>query len=383
MSRDKREIPVTPAKNPVAAYWAKRLGLTPPELHQKTWDAANFATVAAITSGGIVSVQSPLRSLIASLSLHGTFLPPSAANVGFLSFMQTLYRGTAMSLKGSVARTVYVTGVKNNKPVEVVSEEYSSSLLREEELMQERGVKKLSKEKLGFVASASFGDMLVNQVPGSYSTLQKIPGLMPKDFKWYTPNNFYHLMKGGFVPGYMGGLVNFAALCVLEGHVANALPIKNKKAKHFFAGALSGSAAAFFSYPFAVACDYTIVRATITDGQLTSRTTLSVVKELFDSFKSNPKQAAQTFFGNAAKQLPIRMALTAMIYSIISGVGETLGTEPLKRVVPLEYQPGGNPQGFFGKFSEQRLICEEVSSAEDTHSSTQTTPTQVTPKGPN
>ncbi|STX44809.1 Uncharacterised protein [Legionella donaldsonii] len=374
MGREKREAPTMQAQNTLRAKWAGMFGLTRQEWHQMTWNALNFTTVAAITSGSIALVQSPARTALAHLSMNGTFMPPGTTpNIGFLSIVRTLYAGTTMSLKGSAVRTAYVTGVKGNKPVEGLSEE-AASLIREEELIQEGRAKQLSKQKMGFVVSATLGDMFVTQVPGTYTTLRKIPGLLPENFKFTKPANILQAMKAGFLPAYLAGLTNYTSLLVIEPYIARNLRIQDKKAQHFVAGAISGSMAAFFAYPFAVACDYTVVRTTVnSEGRLSTRSTLSIAQEIINTVKSNPKQAMYSFFGNAAKQLPIRMGLTAMIYSIVSGVGETLGTEPLKAIVPERFQPGNNSQGFFAK----PPVTEEGSSVGNTQ-----VPPQETPKGP-
>ncbi|MFW2571820.1 hypothetical protein [Legionella sp. 29fVS95] len=383
MSREKREVPTTQAQSTLRAKWAGMFGLTRQEWHQMTWNALNFTTVAAITSGSIALVQSPARTALAHLSMNGTFMPPGTTpNIGFLAIMRTLYAGTTMSLKGSAVRTAYVTGVKGNKPVEGLSEE-AASLIREEELMQEGRMKQLSKQKMGFVASATFGDMCVTQVPGTYTTLRKIPGLLPENFRFSKPANIFQAMKAGFIPAYLAGLTNYTSLLVMEpyiaGYMAKNLRIEDRKAQHFLAGAVSGSLAAFFAYPFAATCDYMVVRTSVTNqGILSSRSTLSIAQEIAKTVRDNPKQAMHTFFGNAAKQLPIRMGLTAIIYSIVSGVGETLGTEPLKAVVPERFQPGNNSQGFFAKPSASEDVSSSVkntpSSVANTDSSTKETP---------
>lgn len=355
MAKEKNENSPTTASvtaNPTAK-WSRFWGFSSQELHQISWNTLNFTTVAAATSAGIVAVQSPTKTLLVNLTKNGSFMPSFSG--GALAFFRALYAGTSASLSSSAARTIYVTGAKSNKPIELASEE---------ELVKETGKKEFSKAKLGYIMSAAFGDLLVTQIPESLSTLKKVPGLIPPTFKWYTLNNAYQLMTGGFTARYVSGMVNFSSLCLLEGHIANCLPFENGKTKHFLAGALSGSTAAFFSYPFSVFKDYTIVQATITNGQLANKSTLSIIKDMTHAFQSNPKQVMGSFFLNAVKQMPIRMGLTGMIFSIVSGVSETLGPEPLKSVVPERFQPSVAKKGFFGGSTQRDKIAEATPTKE-------------------
>ena len=65
-----------------------------------------------------------------------------------------------------------------------------------------------------------------------------------------------------------------------------------------------------------------------------------VLKSWVQVLQKNPK--------SVGAQLIIKMGLTGLIFAIVSGVGEYLGKEPLKAVVPeLEPKRAISPQRFF------------------------------------
>ncbi len=341
-------------------------GFSPEQVHQMAWNFTNFTTVAGVTSASIVAVQSPAKTFLVNLTKNGTAMPVYSG--GTFGFIRALYVGTGASLSGSVARTAYVTNAKNHKPVEVISEE----------VVREEG--RISKAKMGYVATAAIGDVAVTQIPESLSFLKKIPGLLTTNFKWYTPSNAYQLMSGGFGARYTSGIVNFTALCLVEDIIAQSLPISDKKTRHFFAGAFSGVTAAVFSYPFTAIKDLTLVRTTVSPaGQISIPSASAVAKELVNDFKENPLQVAKTALGNTGKQLLVRAPLTATIFGIISFVGESMGPEPLKEIVPERFQPSAarNPQGFFGGSSPRVEIVED---APEEQAAPETPVTNSTPK---
>ena len=56
-------------------------------------------------------------------------------------------------------------------------------------------------------------------------------------------------------------------------------------------------------------------------------------------FWSSPKSSATFFIKNAATQLPLRVLSTASVFSIVAGVSNILGPEPLAKVVAPQYIP--------------------------------------------
>lgn len=298
--------------------------------HQLGWDAANFLTTTGITCLSIVAIQSPVKTVLTSVMKNGTFLPP--VNGGIASVCQVLYRGTSKSITGSAMRTAYIEGAKEAKPQD------DSSL-----------------KNAGYVLSISMGELAVTQVTESLSTLEKAD-IVPKKFDWKTRHNFTNLMKCGFTPRYMSAIVNLGSLCVLSQNIAQIMPTQDKKLASAMGGAASGMIAGVGSYPFAALKDYILVQTTVQNGKLATVNELNVVKEMLGMLKDNPKLAMKKFGETAAKQLPMRMALTAIIFSIVSGLSETLGSEPLKAVVPeLEPKPSANRLGFFSNASESNM----------------------------
>ncbi|KTC79034.1 hypothetical protein [Legionella cherrii] len=377
----KFDSPVVPVTKPVAPA-PKPVSVTPPpgkkggsfpawipsleQVHQGLWSGLNFSTVALFTSGAIVSIQSPIKTVLVNLTKDKTILPPSACQAGKLGMIRALYAGTSASLSGSLIRTGYVTGAKGgSKPVE--------EAILKDEAGKEEG-KKYATAGLGYVMAMALGDIGATQISESLSTLQKA-GILPKNFKWKTVPNAWNLMMGGFAPRYVSGMVNFGALCVLEEVIAKNLP--DHKGKHFTAGMLSGMSAAFFAYPFTVFKDYTLVRSTVTaEGNLKSASSLKLTKDLFFAFISSPGASAKSFGEMALKQVPIRMGLTGVIFALVAGVGEAMGQEPLKKVVPEEYQPSSSPgrsrHALFATKTETTPRIEELHEDTDEQTKTQT-----------
>ena len=325
------------------------------------WSFANFTAVATMTSASIVAVQSPAKTFLVNLTKNGTAMPVYSG--GVFGFVRTLYTGTGASLSGSVLRTTYVTNTKNNKPVEVMSEE----------MVKEEG--KITKGKMGYVLAAAAGDVAITQIPESLSTLRKVDGLLPKNFKWYLPYNIYHLGSGGLGAKYGSAGANFMFLCVGEEYFAKKIDLKDKKINHLVAGGLSGASAAVFAYPFTVLKDLTLVKASVSpEGQVSIPSTSTVMKGMVKDFKEAPMQVAKTVVTNSAKQLAVRAPLTATIFGIISFVGECLGPEPLREVVPERFQPSTakNPHGFFG--SSPRVETVEEDPVKEATSTSTTTP---------
>lgn len=314
-------------------------------VHQFSWQLSNFSIVACVTSASIVVFQSPVKTMLLNLSSNGTFVP--AYSGGVWGFMKALYAGTSASLSGSAVRTVYVTGAKNGKPVE-------------ESLIKEEGKKELSSAKLNYVMSMALGDILVTQIPESLSQLRKVPGLLPQDFKWYSIHNGRRLLLGGFTPRYCSGIVNFASLCLLEEEIVKLMSLQNKEAAHFIAGAFSGVAAAFFSYPFTGFKDHLMVRAKVENGLLYNANAYAAFKEFAYSLRAAPTECLKSLGTNAMKQLPLRMGLTSVIFSLVAGVGSVLGNEPLKLIVPEKYQPVSvtdTPQSFFNCVKRSNVVA--------------------------
>ncbi|CEG58437.1 hypothetical protein [Legionella fallonii] len=332
-------------------------GYTPTQIKGTAWDCANLATVTFLTSTSIAALQSPFKAWILNLSKDGSF--SSAYKGGVFGFVRAAYSGYTASLSSSAIRSAYVTGAKNNRPVELMTE----GMAKEENLVvKDEGLKKaLFRAKMGYVTVAALGEIFVTQIPESLSLLRKIPRLLPPNFKWYTLNNAYQLMSGGFMARYLSGVVSFTSLCIIEDQIAEALPIKDKKTKHFMAGALSGAIAATCSYPFAAFKDYTLVRATVNNGKLVNKKATSIIVDMTKQFWTSPKEVANSVVIHALKQLPLRIALVAGIFGTVGFVNETCGPAPLDEVIPERFRPSStrNQNCFFSN-SSSSVVIEEV-----------------------
>ncbi|EHL32823.1 hypothetical protein [Legionella drancourtii] len=351
--QNKPEKPVAP-KNPQEPV------PSPKAISPSPWEFANFIVVAGTTSAAVIGVQSPVKTLLMNLSKHNTLLPNTYSG-GTLSFFKALYAGTNTSIKGSAARTAYVTSTKENKPTETVLNE---GLIKEENIVED-GIKPNHRVSPGYVASAALGDTAVTQIPESLSQLKKVPGLLPANFKWYTPYNAYKLMSNGFGFRYSAGLINFMCMLQFENEIARRLPINDTVKKHSLAGALSGATAAFFAYPFAAYKDYLLAQTTVNNkGLLINARSSIVIKDIINNLTNDPKKALLQVFDNTKKQLPIRMALTATIFAIISGTEKILGPEPLTKIVPEQYRPSATSPRFFAMSKTAEVRPPEASNTE-------------------
>ncbi|MFA6301783.1 MAG: hypothetical protein WC627_01445 [Legionella sp.] len=320
----------------------KITNITSIDMQNAAWKAANFSTVAFVTSATIIAVQNPFKSVLVNLSKSGTFLPPSSG--GLLGLGRALYAGTSASASSSLLRTGYVTGTKT-----IVNPDESR---KDDSLMiRSQNSKKINIQTGGLVACMAFGDVFVTNISDSLSQLRKVPGLLPTNFNWKVPHNAAQLLKTGFGARYLGGMVNFTALCFLENEVSKKMPFEDQKVNHFAAGTASGMAAAVISYPFSAFRDHLLVQSKVESGLLYTESAYTTVKTLFNSLLINPTNALKEFGKVAAKQAPLRMCLTGIVFGLVAGVGEAMGSEPLKAVVPEEYQPVSGARSSHGFFS--------------------------------
>ncbi|MDR3503382.1 MAG: hypothetical protein P4L79_12465 [Legionella sp.] len=326
--------PTTPANTDEQQKQLPQSGTRPIKIPPAVWHAGNFLTVAGATNIAILGVQSPTKTLLARMAAQAPAVPPVSG--GTFGFFRALYAGTKTSLYGSAARTTYVTTTKNNRPTESFVGE---SIIREE-TTREEPLRPAQKIPFTYTMHAAFWDMVITQIPDSLTQMKKTPGLLPTNFKWYTPHNTQALLSNGISARYASGVISFTAMLQFETWMANQLNMQNSTYKHATAGAISGAFGALAAYPFASLKDLTLARTKVSpSGQLINETTYNVIKSLYSDFYQNPLQATKTFITYSGKQIPLRMALSAMIFSIIAGVGEKLGPYPLAKMVPQEYQP--------------------------------------------
>lgn len=279
--------------------------------HQAIWKGLNVVTSASVTSFAVVLAQSPFKTILLSINKDGTLLPYISG--GSLSVCRFLYRGTSVSLLGSLFRTTWFTGTKSN------SDDQLSTIPL--------------KIRFEYVMVMSLGDILVTQIHESLSQLKKIDQMLPADFKWKTRHNMWHLMSGGFAPRYLSGMISFTAICLLEDKLARCISVSRRAdVNHLVAGALSGMIAAFCSYPFSSLKDTILLQSRVHDGQLITQSTISVMKMIWQDYQKNPHKMMDEIWQKGKMALPARMALSGLVFSIIAFTGETLGKEPLKSI---------------------------------------------------
>lgn len=301
------------------------------------WHAANFATIALATSAGVVAVQSPIKTMLVSLAQNNTVVP--AFKGGILGCVRMLYSGSRAAFGSSSMRSAYTTGAKL-KPGETI---------REEGCIEESHAEK---NAISHVVNAAIGEVLVCQIPASLADCRKA-NILPQNFKWNTPYNVAQLLKGNFPIKCLSSGVSFYSLCVIEpkyaGLLAENAPYLPSDASRFVSGAFSGMTAAIATYPLAAFIDYTQVRAQVKDGRLVNKSPLSSFNDLAKLFVADPKGSAAACCSNALKQIPLRMLSTGAIFGVVAYVGNLLGEEPLRAVVPEKFipSPGQNLNSFF------------------------------------
>jgi hypothetical protein len=321
-----KDAPASSASQSVASY-----APSAETLSFSDWQAANWIAVIATTSIAIALVQTPLNSVMINYIKHSQAIPPSIEpRSGFLAAAQTLYAGLGANFAGSGARTAYVTGARKinatekGEPLGIEDTAHSVSSVRE----KSRPTKSFFRD-FGYVGLISLGDVLVTQVPETKALLINAK-VIDKKFNLKTSHNLFKLGATGFFARFSGGLVNFTALCVVEGVYARNMPFDDDRVNHFLAGAASGMTAAIFSYPCSYYRDYLISKAFAEDGKLQVPSALSLVDDLRSHIKKvglsvTAKQAAKEF----AVQAPLKMARTGATFALISGIAAVMGEEPL------------------------------------------------------
>lgn len=341
--------PTTPANTDKQQKQVPQSGSSPIKMTPAVWHTSNFLTVAGATNIAILGVQSPIKTLLARMAAQAPIIPPVSG--GTFGFFRALYAGTKASIYGSAARTTYVTTTKNNRP----NESFVGESVIREESVREESFRPTQKIPFTYTMHAAFWDLAITQIPDSLSQMKKTPDLLPAGFKWYTPHNTQALLLNGFSTRYISGIINFTAMLQFEAWMANQLNMQNSTSKHATAGAVSGAFGALAAYPFASLKDLTLARTKISpSGQLINETTYNVLKSLYSDFYQNPKQAMKTFITYSGKQIPLRMALSAVIFSLIAGVGEQLGPYPLAKMVPQEYQPDAEAINSYSFFASKK-----------------------------
>jgi hypothetical protein len=302
--------------------------------------AANFATVALVTSASVVAVQSPLKTLTLRLSLGKDvqLMPIFSREAGFaaglLGGLRTLWTGTTTSLCSRAVSTGYLTGAKSTQPNEV-SEKDSSP--------------KKTHAGVSLVGIA-LGGVIVTQIPSSLVDYKKI-GILPPGFNWRTRHNMFELLKGNLGVKWLQSVGLFYSLCVLEDKYATILaPSLPPLMTPFASGALSGVSSTLLTYPVTLFIDSTSVKTTVNkEGKLINMGPRQHANYLINVFWENPRESLLDFSSNAAKQIPLRALSSAISFSIIAGVAKLLGEKPLQAIIPSKPTSpvGHNKNAFF------------------------------------
>lgn len=289
-------------------------------MHHFAWSGLNFVTVSGLTSAAVLSVKSPIQTMVLTLMKESVLIPGNV--VGMYSCAKFLYAGTRAQLAGAGARTAYLTEAKDVKPAD-----------------EARHI------QTAYVMGIAWGELLVTQPSEALSTFNKAR-ILPAGFNWKTPSNFSSLMMAGIGPRYCSGLINLSALCVLTDILKEHIP-GNREFAAASAGAGAGVLAAVASHPFSALKDYTLLQSKFEAGKLRNASTVAIIKKICKQLQAHPKETLCLFFNkNTGKQIGLKMMNTAMIFSIMAGVEEFLSREPLDKVIPA-----ANPNRFFSPTS--------------------------------
>lgn len=159
-------------------------------------------------------------------------------------------------------------------------------------------------------------------------------------------------------------------MCVIEQKYSEYLTVIPPSIARFVSGALSGVTSAILNYPLSAFIDYTQVRTQLKEGKLVNKSAFSSIVDLNKAFRADPQLALNIFFYNAVKQIPLRMLSSGAAFSIVAGVGNLLGAEPLQACVPAQYVPANNRSNvtFFSKSKNispsQHKLDEQVSQSQ-------------------
>ena len=353
----------TPPKIETASTLRSTYSPTMERLSGVGWEVANFVTVLAVTSASIVMVQSPISGLILNKIKLGRAMPDT--NAGILVAVRTLYAGAGSNLAASSARTVYVTGAKKNGHGTETNEGPVVEEGPHEIAIESNDGQKLTKNAhahYGKVAIFALGDACVTQIPEVKGQLTKL-NIIDHHFKWRGAHNLFRLSKAGLGVRFSTSLVNFSALCVVEGHYAELIPIRDPVLKHFVAGAASGMTAAVSTLPLTYYRDFRLSRATVVDGKLVMPRPLNIMNMALGHIKQVGvvhalTQVAQQF----VVQAPLRMLSVGATFALVSSISEALGKEPLA-FLDMERSPTGirSNESIFSFFSSQKISKKQTS----------------------
>ncbi|KTD78358.1 hypothetical protein [Legionella waltersii] len=313
-------------------YLAKTPVMTTPLAEYKplAWDFLNFMTKASVISGAIVSVQSPIKTILVkgtqSGKLTAAFTVPatSATSFPFQAVVKSLYAGTFSGLKGSLMRTAYVTNVKGSS---AKSEEHAV-----EPSAKTRG-------QFPFLFWSAVGESLVTGRSNSVSQLQKLGILTPANmeiirfrFNKESVVNNAKLMSTGFAAKTSKSLLNLYFLCVLEEIMANKITFGPESSRHLVSGVMTGFTATMFSFPFDYYADIMQGKTTVQNRKLQSPYSFQVLGSAAKEMFLNPYGTSRYFFTQYFKQVPVRAVLTGAIFGIISSVSDVLGEKPAENM---------------------------------------------------
>ena len=351
----------------------------------------NLFVKSALTCLGVVAVASPLKTLtLRYMGSSKASPPPGPIAEGLVQRTTALYAGTRADLNTQAIRSGYIHATKDTKSPsgsEKISEKSPESIAETTTtdtdiktasvVVTDQKKKQLVSFPLPYVAFVAAGDIALTQIPESKSTLQKRANFLPPGFKFSGWANHYQLLKAGIEPRYSAAMINFEAISVVSSIIQEKLPFEGKK-KSFIAGAISGASAAVITYPLTTLKDYVLLQATLVNGKLHIPSSFHVAKGLINIVLANPTIAIKAFGKAATKQAPTRIAMTATVFSIVNGVGDILGNDPLGDLLGSKSSYKASQRTtLFGGTSQASPCCiekapddEAVSSNDKTRSST-------------
>jgi hypothetical protein len=322
------------------------------KINPTVWGITNLIMTPLVACGAITLAQSPVKTISLNLIKNKSAFPSMSNKYKGFSFIfhviNSLYRGTQSSLAGGLARTAYNTSArKRNENIEE-QQAYKNKLVNLYLYLA--------------IVSAAFGEVLITGPFQNAANLKKVQGIIPAGFKWFDKHNLLKLTISGIAPRLLTSTVNFASIFIIEEKVAKLLcgTVKNDNLNHVLSGALSGACAATFSYLPAIFEDHRLLKTKVNNGRLINKNSFVLMQELFKEIQNDPKGSFKNFAKDVPTQLGLRVILTAMIFSILSGVTNSLGDEPLKKMIPEKYHPiKQTQQGFFSESNDNKITVQQ------------------------
>ncbi|WP_028387916.1 hypothetical protein [Legionella fairfieldensis] len=275
---------------------------------------ANLSAKTAIISFSVSVATQPFQAKLNRMQF------PSAVSSGLF---RSMYRGfLPHAIAGQQRGVVTVTAKQTNSNREVANEG--------------SGEKELPvKQRWLGTFLFSQADLLLANALNSKSKMEST-GIIPKtNFKWFL-THYLKLTSLTWGSRSIAGFINFAAIGFVGDYISSFYKFNNDFYNKLLGGATAGAITTFFTTIPNSYADKKILASKMENGRLLTTTSFS----MFQSIKSHVtntgvKEALLTFIKvNYLKESLVRCPQAALTFSIIFGLDNLIGPEPLKKIWP-------------------------------------------------